>query len=917
MSRVSSGAEIVRLPSWTDAVPSTAPQAPVGRTDALVGRAGELSDLQRFIDDRSEPVLLLAGPRGSGRTSLIRGLHELRPEQTVLVRSRTVATSHPWTGFATVLSAIDESSADLLSDDAPQPEIGSREHLLRTLGLIAAVKQAAVDPVVVLIDDLDLQDEESQDAIAMLAVRLAGSLVRVLAGITWPAVHERYADLPTLRLDPLSEEDLRSIAGALPDRRIDPVTTDLVARLSGGVPGVLTQHLERLTPAQRSGGAPLTVPLPAAYPRETAIAQVRLGLEAEEWQQLQRIATAPIVSMQAVPELLQPEPEHLEHLIARGLVTRESGFVSIPLPELRSQLYWEMTSATRRAAHAAAADAEASGDPDLRDWHRSHLVLDATTSSSLYAAAASMLRKGQTAGALEVAERALGLAGVVSPVQQQLEFARELLLHGCAELTSRHLPSDRAVMTRRQAFQRARLELVVRASIHEDLAMEAVDALVGRYRIDLPEECADLLSLAGLLLLMDGALEEGVQRVHAAGLLSTPDPDGRSLHHWVERLSTALRSGSRGDRPVRHERVPADADVEIRVAAALALMWEERNAAAREHLAILMSGWHGARSLWSVRAQVLAVENELRAGEIGRAIELADRLERSPGPRSFIERTTLAWIALQQQRFDDAEALIRSCEDDSDLRRRRTGLQSIARLRGTAALLQGDPAGAAARLRSVVEARSDVNPALLWVHPDLVEALWRTGDRDGAVAIADRLAQGVARAPSRWGTVVLARCRAMVADDVEAAFTEALLAFDGAELPFERARTHGIAGLAAARAGITDMAREEQQASAEAFSRLGATAWAELIRSPSAPGVGATREMPSLTDTELAVLRMARRGAQNREIAAALFMSLRSVELRLTQIYRKFDARSRAHLFSLLPDGWPGDGRGGSGSVDD
>ncbi|WP_375386987.1 AAA family ATPase [uncultured Amnibacterium sp.] len=875
-------------------------------SNGLVGRGLELASLQRFVDGQTEPALLLAGARGSGRTRLLQQLHRVRAERTVLVRGRAAASNAPWAGTTAVLEAVGGAASEALPEEHPDAEVGSVERLRRILTLLGSVSRASIEPIVVLVDDADLQDEQSQDALVVLASRMRGVPVRFLAGIAWPPVDDRFARLPMMRLDPLTDEELRRIAVDRPDPRFDPTTADLVARLCGGVPGVLVSQLERLTPAQRAGRAPLTVPLPAAFPSETMNAQRRFGLDPEEWQLLQRVATAPAVSMNALPAFGGVAAERLESLIARGLLSRESGFVSVPLPELRSQLYWQTAASVRASAHVEGAAAEEAGDPDLRDWHRSHVELDHTTSSTLYAAAASMLRKGLTAGALEVAERALGFASFSTPVQQQLEFARELLLHGCADLTARHLPPDRASMTRRQLFQRTRLELEVRAFVDDDLAMEPVDALVGRFRVELPEECADLLSLAGLLLIMDGALLEGAWRIHAAGLLSPPERTGRTLHHWADRLRNALLDGSRQGADL-HDRVPADADVETRVAAALALMWEERYPAAREHLAIVASGWRGARSPWASRAVVLAVENDLRAGEFGHAVELARQVGRMSGPRSFGERVMLAGIEMHQRRFGSAEALIRSCEGDLDRQRRRGSGQGLARLRGTLALLQGDASAAAERFREALESTADVNPAVLWCHPDLAEALWRSGDLAAAAAVTNRMADGVARSPSRWGELTLRRCRAMLAADVEAAFTAAFLVFDGAELPFERARTHTVAALAAARAGLPEMAREEQRASMEAFRRLGATAWVDLVHRSAGASTAERSVLPMLTDTESAVLRLARRGAQNREIAAALFMSLRSVELRLTQIYRKFDARSRTHLFSLLPEDWPDD----------
>jgi DNA-binding NarL/FixJ family response regulator len=136
---------------------------------------------------------------------------------------------------------------------------------------------------------------------------------------------------------------------------------------------------------------------------------------------------------------------------------------------------------------------------------------------------------------------------------------------------------------------------------------------------------------------------------------------------------------------------------------------------------------------------------------------------------------------------------------------------------------------------------------------------------------------------------------------------EALLArFEANDSPLEAARTHACFAAAAERAGFDGIAGVQQRAALAAFERLGAVGWTRLARRQrQVEERGHHPAFDALTDTELAVLQLARSGARNREIATALFMSLRSVELRLTQIYRKFDAHSRAQLFALLPDSFP------------
>lgn len=69
------------------------------------------------------------------------------------------------------------------------------------------------------------------------------------------------------------------------------------------------------------------------------------------------------------------------------------------------------------------------------------------------------------------------------------------------------------------------------------------------------------------------------------------------------------------------------------------------------------------------------------------------------------------------------------------------------------------------------------------------------------------------------------------------------------------------------------------------------------------PGRAARRRRPhsdALTPQELRVSDAVQRGMSNREIAAALFLSPKTIEFHLQQIYRKLGVRSRTQLVAAL-----------------
>jgi DNA-binding NarL/FixJ family response regulator len=109
--------------------------------------------------------------------------------------------------------------------------------------------------------------------------------------------------------------------------------------------------------------------------------------------------------------------------------------------------------------------------------------------------------------------------------------------------------------------------------------------------------------------------------------------------------------------------------------------------------------------------------------------------------------------------------------------------------------------------------------------------------------------------------------------------------------------------MALERFGHLQRATEQRQAAEYLFEMLSASGWvnashesATMIEQPLQNSL-----LSTLTESELAVLRLMRKGVRNKDIAAALFVSLRTVEVRITQIYRKLEARSRSHLLTLLP----------------
>ena len=193
-------------------------------------------------------------------------------------------------------------------------------------------------------------------------------------------------------------------------------------------------------------------------------------------------------------------------------------------------------------------------------------------------------------------------------------------------------------------------------------------------------------------------------------------------------------------------------------------------------------------------------------------------------------------------------------------------------------------------------------PTITQSAADLVEAHIRSGamtDAERSLAMLDEIAR---RTGLKWATAGAARCRGMLAgeDRYEPEFQTALTLY-GEEMAFERARTLLALGMRRRRSRRRADARAALREALAYFERSGAEPWAgqaraELIATGEMPPRDTAGGLRSLTPQELQVALTVAQGATNREAAAALFLSPKTVEFHLGNTYRKLGVRSRAEL---------------------
>ena len=212
-------------------------------------------------------------------------------------------------------------------------------------------------------------------------------------------------------------------------------------------------------------------------------------------------------------------------------------------------------------------------------------------------------------------------------------------------------------------------------------------------------------------------------------------------------------------------------------------------------------------------------------------------------------------------------------------------------------LAAGRPAEAAGRLLAITGPEyPGRNPVIaLEAMPDAVEAGLRAGLDDQAAVRLETFRALVAAAPAQPRLALLARCDALTgARDPDEAFGEAITRAPGLP-PLQRRRIDSRAHLRAA---------------LELFRTLGAAPWAGRAEAElRATGETARKRDPAaveqLTPQELQIARLVTEGLANKEIAAQLYLSPRTVDYHLRKVFTKLGITSRTQL---VRDGLPGPG---------
>lgn len=847
-------------------------------------------------------ALVVRGDAGIGKTALLEYALDRAGAATV-VRAVGVETEsefaysglhelvHPMLDRLDQLPAVQADALRGALSLAPAQGAGRLSIGAATLSLLAAA--AGDGPLLCVVDDAQWLDEATIAALVFAARRLEAEGVAMLfaarpEGFRAPGIAE-------LELEGLDEAAALALLGAHAEA-IDHDVAATLATATGGNPLALRELAGSLSPEQLRGTAPLPHPLPVGAGLETIYAATARGLSEDARRALVIAATADTRAMRVIARTDGANLGALEECEASGLVTIGEGSISFTHPLVRSAVYHQATPTERRAAHRALVQglADERKYAERRAWHAAAAAVepDELVAAQLEEAGTAASERRAHIAAVTMFERAARLTPDADHAARRLylaarsarlaghgERAVALLEEAAAGATDPLLGADVALLRARLAGRDADMEaLVAEADRVEsldpvragDLLATAAEAAPRGARVDLARRAAALAGgdnapgLHATLVLARALLDAGEQ-VESHDLLAaarTTLDENRRLREDPELILIAVETLARvgtGDDPLTRE------------------LLQEVVAAARAHAVLLLP-----------RALVLSAWRHFEAGSwTEAALEFAEaaRLATETGqPRERAGACAgAALVAALRGHAEEARAAVQELDDEP---------ATAEHVLALAALGAGDVEQAISHLEAVVAHAGTPLRGVAGPRLELVETLLRTGRRADAQAVAEAIDDR----DEAWA-------RALLGDD--GAFHLALQAV--AERPFLEARIRLNRGEELRRAGSRQDARTELAAALSVFERLDAEPWSERARRElRASGATARAREPStvddLTPQELQIARMIAAGASQKEVAAALYLSPKTIEYHLGKVYRKLDISSARRLRDRLDE---------------
>jgi DNA-binding CsgD family transcriptional regulator len=910
----------------------------------LHGRATESARLRELVADAAASrggALVVRGEPGSGKTALLSDAAG-HAEGTRVLWTQGLESESPLPFAALgrllrpVLGHLDRiPPGQALALRRALGEVATGEgpddrYLVFVASLSLLAEAAEEQPVWCIADDAHWLDPASADALMFVARRIGSDRVALAFGAREGDVR-RFdgAGLPELLLpglDPASALALLTERAGVPVS--DAVRDQLVER-TGGNPLALVELPQVLTDGQLTG----RIQLPAALPLTRGVERAfldrsrRLPEDAQTWL---LVAAADdsgrLATVAQAAELLGAGGAALDAAERSGLVAVSDGAVVLRHPLVRSAVYAGSTTSARQAAHRALAEVlRASGDADRRTWHRALATtgFDDDIACALDEVAERAGRRGGHEAASSAAERAAELTADPD-VRARRWLAAASSAWRAGDGVRTQTLADEGRRTAQDPVLRADLDrLRGRVEWNIGSPQTGYAIVMAAAREVAPTDGVRALELAmlGTTLATFGADAHGPSPGDDLTYLAALPPTAPARLRCLMALVTGHRHVLRGERAAAAEalhqalqiadELPPSVDILANVGiAALHLGDDER--VSRTFGQLLALG----RSTGDVATVIIALVRlpcgQLPAGDWRGASASADEallLARGVG-QPGVTALPLAWLAVLAAGRGHAGATEILAEVEQVRRDHPLGIVTqavddvVSWARGLLAANARDDGRALHHLSQIR------HPALARLAAtDRVEGAVRALRLDLAadwVADLDRFGRD---AGAGWALAVAEHGRALLDDGDRAVahFDRALTLHQGACRTVDRARTELAFGEFLRRSGRRVDAREHLRRAIEVFDDVGAQPWAERARHElrAAGETARKRDVTTtedLTPQERQTALLVGQGLSNREVAARLFLSPRTIEYHLSHVYQKLGVRSRSELARLTLD---------------
>ncbi|MFI0482973.1 AAA family ATPase [Actinomadura sp. 9N215] len=787
-------------------------------------------------------------------------------------------------------------------------EAGTPDPFLVGIATLELLAEAAGDrPLLCAVDDAQWLDHASARALAFLARRLGAEKVIMLAATRTPSRTSELDGLPGLTVEGLAADDARALLAAEVRAPLDERVRDRILAEARGNPLALLELPRSVGPTGMAGGfvPPDAAPLAGRIERSY---QDRLERLPDPVRQLLTLAAAepvgdPALLWRAAAEL-GLDASNAGPAQASSLIQFDAR-VRFPHPLARSAVYRAADPERRRAAHRALAAATDPGtDPDRRAWHRAQAAAgpDEEVAAELRRSASRARARGGVAAAAAFLERSAALS--LDPeqrVERGLDAARAKFDAGAFDVAAELLTGIQSGSLGEE--QLARIDLLrgeLSFVLHRGGDAPHVHVLRAARRfaaLDPERSRACYLDAVEM-----GALIGGLREVVDAARAAPPaGARGGSGDIVLDAMITLVRDGHRAAVPALR---PVLADVRDPV-------WSRRPS-----LGVLL-----AIELWDFDGFLDFADHTIAAGResgsfhtlpIGLAMLGAVSVHAGDFATAMGAITEGAAVA----EATGASPLVYPSVHLAALRGRRKAATDLfaevlaADQRMTLSVhwanavlhnALGDYRTAFHSARRAI-AHDDLAVTGLAL-PELVEAAVRCGEHEAASGALESLAERTQASGTAWGLGVESCARALVTGD-EDAYRRAVDHLDGCRAAVHRARAHLLYGEWLRRQGRRRDARERLRTAHELLSRIGAEAFAaraaaELQGTGERARGRAPHSYERLTMQEVHIARLVATGATTKDVAARLFLSPRTIDAHLRNVFRKLGITSRRQLRDL------------------